>query len=263
MTPLDRARTGRRRPAACCRGRSTPMAFRSTPARWRRATCLWRCSARAATATPSWRTRWPKARPARWCTQPWRAGRRNAAGGRRHAGGADPPRRLRPGALRRRAVVAVTGSVGKTTTKEMLRARAVRVRTDPCRGRILQQPLGPAADPGPHAAPRPVLHRRDRHEPRGRDRAARPAGAAACRGDHHDRQGACRASRQHRGDRRRKSRHHPAAWNRAGSRFSPPNSPHLPRLREAAAGATVMTFGSRSVGRCPAAGRRGGCRTDR
>ena len=49
-------------------------------------------------------------------------------------------------------LVAVTGSVGKTTTKEMLRTDPGRVRPHACRGRLLQQPLGPAADPGAHAA---------------------------------------------------------------------------------------------------------------
>ena len=41
----------------------------------------------------------------------------------------------------------------------------VRVRPHPCRGRLLQQPLGPAADLGAHAAGHRILRRRDRHEP--------------------------------------------------------------------------------------------------
>ena len=62
-------------------------------------------------------------------------------------------------------LVAVTGSVGKTTTKEMLRTILARVRSNPCRRRLLQQPMGPAADPGAHAAGRSILRCRDRHEP--------------------------------------------------------------------------------------------------
>ena len=49
-------------------------------------------------------------------------------------------------------IIAVTGSVGKTSTKEMLRVALVRIGPDPCLGRVLQQSLGRAADAGAHAA---------------------------------------------------------------------------------------------------------------
>ena len=42
-------------------------------------------------------------------------------------------------------VIGVTGSVGKTGTKEALRLALVARRRDPCLGRLLQQPLGRAA----------------------------------------------------------------------------------------------------------------------
>ncbi len=43
-------------------------------------------------------------------------------------------------------IVAVTGSVGKTTAKEMLRAMLTRLRRNARFGRFLQQSLGRAAD---------------------------------------------------------------------------------------------------------------------
>ena len=48
-------------------------------------------------------------------------------------------------------IVAVTGSVGKTGTKEMLRLCLAPRRPDARRGEVLQQPLGRAADAGAHA----------------------------------------------------------------------------------------------------------------
>ncbi len=55
------------------------------------------------------------------------------------------------GSPTKRAVIAVTGSAGKTGTKEMLRALPVKARRD-ARGRqVVQQSLGRAADAGAHA----------------------------------------------------------------------------------------------------------------
>ena len=128
-----------------------------------RAICSSPCAARTATATPSSPTRSPRARPARWCiatcrtpaaccwsTTRWPACTASAATRAQRFTG---------------RLVAVTGSVGKTTTKEMLRTHPVGIRPHPCRRRLLQQPLGRAADAGAHAAGRRVLRRRDRHEP--------------------------------------------------------------------------------------------------
>src|ERR1700760_3244583 len=102
-----------KRPAARWRRCSRRRACRSTPARWPPATCSWRCRARAAMATPSSPTRWPRARLGRWCIRTCPRPNRCCGGARRRGGYA---RERFPG-----RVVAVTGSVGKTTTKEMLR----------------------------------------------------------------------------------------------------------------------------------------------
>jgi UDP-N-acetylmuramyl tripeptide synthase len=61
-------------------------------------------------------------------------------------------------------VVAVTGSVGKTTVKEMLRADARGAGPHPCRRGELQQPLGRAGDAGADAHRHRLRHHRDRHE---------------------------------------------------------------------------------------------------
>ncbi len=63
-------------------------------------------------------------------------------------------------------LVAITGSVGKTTTKEMLRATLAAFGVTPRLGCVLQQPLGRAADACPHAPRCRLLRGRDRHEPR-------------------------------------------------------------------------------------------------
>ena len=61
--------------------------------------------------------------------------------------------RARARAARAR-IVAVTGSVGKTSAKEMLRVALSKTGPDPCLGGVLQQPLGRAADAGaPARAP--------------------------------------------------------------------------------------------------------------
>ena len=49
-------------------------------------------------------------------------------------------------------IVAVTGSVGKTSAKEMLRVALGASRRDACFGGLLQQSLGRAADARAHAA---------------------------------------------------------------------------------------------------------------
>ena len=62
-------------------------------------------------------------------------------------------------------VAAITGSVGKTTTKEMARAVLSHFGADACFGGLLQQSLGRAADARAHAARHALRRLRDRHEP--------------------------------------------------------------------------------------------------
>ena len=98
-------------------------------------------------------------------------------------------------------IVAVTGSAGKTTTKEAIRTVLAARGTDALLDQELQQSLGRAADARAPAARRAVRRVRDRHEPRRRDHAADEDGPAACRGDHHRRGGApriLRLGRRHR-----------------------------------------------------------------
>ena len=80
---------------------------------------------------------------------------------------------------------------------------ALGARADARLGRLVQQPLGRAADPGAAAGRRGLRRVRDRHEPRRRDHAAGRPGAPACRARHHHRAGPHRAFRLARGDRRR------------------------------------------------------------
>jgi UDP-N-acetylmuramyl pentapeptide synthase len=65
----------------------------------------------------------------------------------------------------RAQIIAVTGSVGKTTTKEMLRRVLEAVGQGACVRRLLQQSLGRAADAGAHAARHLFRRVRSRHEP--------------------------------------------------------------------------------------------------
>ena len=140
---------------------------------------------------------------------------RAAAGGRRRARGACAISRA-PRARVARKSIAVTGSVGKTSTKEALRLALSRRRRNACLGRLLQQSLGRAAVAGAHAARGRLRRVRDRHEPCRRDHAARRTGAAACRDRHHDRAGASGIFRLARSDRRRQGRNLPR--HRAGRR---------------------------------------------
>ena len=106
-----------------------------------------------------------RSRPARQVRR-----RRAAFGGRRRA---RRPRRSGAcfaRAARRAQVIAVTGSVGKTSTKEALRLRARRARRDPCLGGVVQQSLGRAAVAGALPGACALCDLRDRHEPRRRNR---------------------------------------------------------------------------------------------
>ena len=79
------------------------------------------------------------------------AGHRPALHRARHAARRWRRSARRPGRASRRAIVAVTGSVGKTSTKEALRLVLSEARRDPRLGGLLQQPLGRAADARAHA----------------------------------------------------------------------------------------------------------------
>ena len=113
-------------------------------------------------------------------------------------------------------IIGVTGSVGKTGTKEALRLALGSDGRDPCLGRLLQQSLGRAAVARALSADGALRRVRDRHEPCRRDRAADAPGASACGDHHHDRAGASRILRLARGDRRRQGRNLPRP--RAGRR---------------------------------------------
>ena len=128
-------------------------------------------------------------------------------------------------------VVAVTGSVGKTTTKEMLRcalsAFGVTHAAVASYNNHWGVPLTLARTPrdARFCIAEIGMNHAGEIAPLG------PPGPPARRRHHHDRQSACRPSGQHRGDRRREGQHH--AWpgtqrhRRAAGRFSD----QLPRLR--------------------------------
>ena len=109
-----------RRPAADGRRRSPPPACRSTPARCGRAICSLPWKARTATATPSSPMRSARVRPARWCIAMSPAMPDVCCWWTTRWPGCIASAAMRAQRFTGR-LVAVTGSVGKTTTKEMLR----------------------------------------------------------------------------------------------------------------------------------------------
>ena len=143
-------------------------------------------------------------------------------------------------------IVAVTGSVGKTGTKEALRLALGDRPGDPCVGRLLQQPLGRAALARALPGERKLRRVRTGHESCGRDRAAGKARASA-RGYHHiGRAGASRifrlASRRLPTPRPRYS----AASCPAAPRCSTATIRNIARLRRLALDAgieRIVTFG--------------------
>ena len=78
----------------------------------------------------------------------------------------------RASSQQRASIVAVTGSAGKTTTKDAIRTVLAHRWRDALLDQELQQSLGRAADAGAHAARGAVRRVRGRHEPRRRDHAA-------------------------------------------------------------------------------------------
>ena len=115
-------------------------------------------------------------------------------------------------------VVGVTGSVGKTGTKEALRLALSARRRDACLGRVLQQSLGRSALARALPAERALRRVRDGHEPCRRDRAAHAARAPTRCHHHRDRAGASRILPVGRGDRRRQGRDLSRAGSRAAAR---------------------------------------------
>ena len=160
---------------------------------------------------------WPRARPGALVSQA-----RRGPGGprRRHPSRPWKSWATRPGFARRARRGAVTGSVGKTSVTQAIRAGLALAGRGPRLGEVLQQPHRRAADPGAHAARHRARDLRDRHEPRRRDRAAVAHGPPARRGDHHRRPGAHRElprRRGRRGPRQGRDLRGPRARRRGGA----------------------------------------------
>ena len=148
-----RSRRGDRRRARAAGWAATGVSIDSRTLAARRSLRRAR-AARTTTATTSSPRRSRAARPRRWS-------RAEASGGGAAARVADTLDGLTAlgAAARRRSaarIVAVTGSVGKTGTKEVLRLALGACGADLRLGRQLQQPLGRAAVAGPHAGATPT-----------------------------------------------------------------------------------------------------------
>ncbi len=117
-------------------------------------------------------------------------------------------------------IVAVTGSVGKTTAKEMLRAALSACGATHASSASYNNHWGVPLTLVAHARQRRIRGFRDRHESRRGDRAPCPNGASARGARDDDRAGSHRAPRLDRGDRRREGGDFPRAWSRAERRFS-------------------------------------------
>ena len=142
-----------------------------------------------------------------------RADRAAARPRRRHVRGAERARAAASRARTQAKVIGVTGSAGKTGTKEALFAALDRFAPGRAHRSVksYNNHTGVPLSPRPDAARRAVRRVRDGDEPCGRAGGADPAGAAACRDRHHHRLGASRVLRQRRGDRRRQGRDLPGA----------------------------------------------------
>ena len=103
-------------------------------------------------------------------------------------------------------IVAVTGSVGKTTAKEMLRAMLTACGATHASAASYNNHWGVPLTLARMPVGRALRRVRDGHESRGRNRAAHAHGAAACRPRDDDRPRPHRASRLDRSHRRREGR---------------------------------------------------------
>ena len=207
-----------RRERAAARCRRTCPGFRSTPAPSQPGEAFFalkdeprRPRLRRGGAEGRRRPRGRRRRQARSIRQGCAAAGRARRAGRPDRAGARPRARARTAKF-----IGVTGSVGKTGTKEALRLALSTRRRDPCLGRLLQQSLGRAAVARPLPARRALRRSRNGHEPCRRDRAADQAGAPACRDHHHGRAGASGILPVGRGHRRRQGGDLPG--HRAGRR---------------------------------------------
>jgi len=190
----------------------------------------------------SWPMRWRAAPPARW----WSATCRRAGAPLLRV--ADTLAGLTAlgaaGAARSAArVAAVTGSVGKTSTKEMLRAALApsgRVHAaDASYNNHWGVPLTLARMA--RDAQFAVIEIGMNHP--GENRAAGAPRAAACGADHHGGGGAYRPYGQPRGDRAGEGLDRRRAGTGRHGAAAGPHTPMLPLLREAAGAARVATFG--------------------
>ena len=119
----------------------------------------------------------------------------------------------RRGRATRRKIIGVTGSVGKTGTKEALFAALDRAAPGRAHRSVksYNNHTGVPLSPGADAARRALRRVRNGHEPCRRARRPDPAGAPARRAGHRDRARASRILRQRGGDRRRQGRDLPGA----------------------------------------------------
>ena len=146
----------------------------------------------------------------------------------------------------RAQIVAVTGSAGKTTTKEAIRTVLAAAGETHASIKSFNNHWGVPLMLARHAARGAVRRVRDRHEPSRRDHAADAAGAAACRGDHDRRGGASRVLQLGRRHRRAPRRRSSPGSSRAARRSSTPITSTSTLLFDAArkAGvANIVTYG--------------------
>ncbi|MEI9887545.1 MAG: Mur ligase domain-containing protein [Rhizomicrobium sp.] len=156
-------------------------------------------------------------------------------------------RGLRPGSSR-------SPAASQDDDQGIAARRARSAGQHPCLGRVLQQPLGRAAQPRRPAARREIWRVRGRHEPFRRAADSRRLRPPACRPGHRHRAGASGILRLLRGHRRRQvgDLRWPAARRR---RVDPVRQPYADRLvaraRQAHV-ARILTFGARGGDARPA-----------